>query len=226
MRTLLLSLLLITNVCYSVQAQCSRSASFQNGVYVVTGTATIEFTLTDDKELDITNLSTPAGPDLHVYLSNTTSITTGPSDIPPAGTVDLGLLPSEFGNHNFTIPSDVSIDEYDYVLIQCKQFNVLWGFSQLGTQQGADCASLSIEDVAFNATNFYPNPTKEIITFDSAFNDEIRVNVYNAFGARVVSDKTLKSNKEQVSVAHLISGVYQVELLADKKRLVRKLIIQ
>lgn len=226
MKTLLLFFIPLFLISISSNSQCTRTANFQNGDYVVTGTSTLEFTIEGNKLLKIINLSTMSGPDLHVYLTNSTSITTSASDTPPSGTVDLGLLSGVMGDSNYMVPSEVNINDYTYVVIQCKEFNAFWGFSQLGAQQGGDCTSLSVADVDFQSTRFYPNPATDRIAFTSNYQNEMEVNIYNSFGSLIIVDEYVNPNKKEISTRELSAGIYFVEIVSDEKSLIKKLIIQ
>lgn len=232
MRLLLLtSVLLSLTTTTTVKSQCTRTAPFQDGGYVVTGNATMTYTLSGNKTLDIdSGFSTMEGPDLYVYLTNSISITTSSTTVPD-GTIELGVLTSSLNNgmyegaSSYTIPMDVSINDYAYVVIQCKQFNAFWGFSQLGTEQGADCSSLSVDEEKFKKINFYPNPTKDKISFNIYFQEDVQVNVYNSYGIIVVESEINKI-KNEISLSDISSGIYYVELISDRKKSIRKLIIK
>jgi peptide methionine sulfoxide reductase msrA/msrB len=68
------------------------------------------------------DFSTTNGPDLFVYLSK---------DKEASDYVDLGPLKATSGNINYPVPENVSINEYPYVLVWCKQFGVLFNYALL-----------------------------------------------------------------------------------------------
>lgn len=231
MQAKLLTLIVLLLFTINLKAQCTRTAPFQDGGYVVVGMVTMGYTLSGSKMLDIgSDFSTMNGPDLFVYLTNSTSITTSSSTVPD-GTIELGLLTSSVvsgivtGESTYTIPDNVEIDDYAYVVIQCKQFNAFWGFSQLGTQQGEDCSSLSVDDEVLNAITFYPNPAQDKIMFDINFQDELEIKIYNSFGMKIKQENISRS-KNEVFLDNISAGIYFVELISDGKKSVKKLIIQ
>jgi len=226
MKRLLLFSISIFLISININSQCTRTGDFQNGGYTVTGVATVEFTLGGSKQLKITNLSTMTGPDLHVYLTNSTSITTSASNTPPVGTIDLGLLSSATGDSDYTIPSDVNLNDYSYVVIQCKEFNAFWGFSELGVQQGANCASLGVEDLDFQSTSFYPNPAIDKISFESLYLNDIEIKIYNSVGALLMANEYVNATRKEILLSNLKTGIYHVELLSGNKRMIKKLVIQ
>lgn len=62
-------------------------------------------------------------PDARVYLA---------SDINARGEfVDVGKLKGSRGNQNYTVPSNIDIDDYKYVLIWCRAFSTLVGSAQI-----------------------------------------------------------------------------------------------
>lgn len=70
-------------------------------------------------QVELENFSISSGPDLKVYLSKTDS----PSDF-----VNLGNLTSATV---YSIPSQVNVAEYPFVLIHCQQFNHLFAIAPL-----------------------------------------------------------------------------------------------
>lgn len=68
------------------------------------------------------NFRTTNGPDLFVYLS---------TDLEATNFVNLGRLKATEGNVNYSIPADVDIKQYPYVLVWCKQFGVLFNSAKI-----------------------------------------------------------------------------------------------
>lgn len=62
-------------------------------------------------------------PDARVYLANDTDA--------QGGFVDLGKLKGSRGNQNYSVPSNIDIDDYKYVLIWCRAFSILVGSAQI-----------------------------------------------------------------------------------------------
>jgi hypothetical protein len=69
--------------------------------------------------LKLENYTISAGPDLKVYLSKTES----PSDFVNLGNVNPDLT--------YTIPQQVNLVDYPYVLIHCQQYNHLFAIAAL-----------------------------------------------------------------------------------------------
>ena len=69
------------------------------------------------------NFKTINGPDLYVYLA---------TDLQAKEFVSLGRLKATEGNINYEIPADVDITKYQYALVWCKQFGVLFNSADIG----------------------------------------------------------------------------------------------
>jgi len=72
--------------------------------------------------LSLENFKTTNGPDLYVYLATNKD---------SKEFVNLGRLKGNIGNQNYEIPDGVDITSYNYVLIWCKAFSVLFGSAEL-----------------------------------------------------------------------------------------------
>jgi hypothetical protein len=77
----------------------------------------------DDKTfLRYENFKTINGPDLYVYLA---------TDLEAQDFISLGRLKATEGNINYEIPADVDITKYQYALVWCKQFGVLFNSANI-----------------------------------------------------------------------------------------------
>lgn len=72
--------------------------------------------------LRIENFESTNGPDLKVYLSK---------DLDAKDYVNLGNLKGNIGNQNYEVPESVNLEDYNYVLIWCERFGVLFGHADL-----------------------------------------------------------------------------------------------
>jgi hypothetical protein len=101
-----------------------KQGTFQgkNG-YNVAGTVTLKAT-NDNLELNfLDDFSASDGPDVRIYLSKSIDNINQ--------SLELATLNSN-GAQSYNLPADVSITEYRYVVIWCKQFGVLFGNADLG----------------------------------------------------------------------------------------------
>ena len=80
-------------------------------------------------ELDAA-FATQSGPDLKLFLSPT-----GLDDLTDQNATDasvfIGLLENNEGAQRFAIPDDVSLAEFDSLIIHCEQFSKLWSGASL-----------------------------------------------------------------------------------------------
>ena len=105
----------------------SRSGVFQETPgtsYRLTGRAILEEN--DSGRLQVRfdeDFSSSNGPDLHVYLSDENRIN--------GRSLDLGELLRNSGTQTYAVPSNVEMNDFDYVIIHCVPFNVSFGFARL-----------------------------------------------------------------------------------------------
>ncbi len=102
----------------------SRSGNFSglNGYSVSGGVSLVE----TNNEIVLVledNFSASNGPGLFIYLSNNANNVTGGYEIGP--------LANNSGMDTYSLGSEVSLDQYNYVLIWCKPFGVGFGTAQL-----------------------------------------------------------------------------------------------
>ncbi len=76
----------------------------------------------DETLLRFENYDGTNGPDLRVYLA---------TDLEATSFIDLGKAKGNKGNINYTIPDDVDVDDYAYVMTWCRAFGVLFDYAQI-----------------------------------------------------------------------------------------------
>lgn len=96
---------------------------------LVTGTAghpasgQVRVIATDDETiLRFEEFETINGPKLHLYLSK---------DLEGSDFIDLGPISGTKGNINYSIPNDVDLSEYKYVMHWCVPFGVLFNYAEI-----------------------------------------------------------------------------------------------
>ncbi|MBD98379.1 MAG: hypothetical protein CMO34_00930 [Verrucomicrobia bacterium] len=72
----------------------------------------------------------------------------------------------------------------------------------------------------------YPNPTKEQLFISYEGKEKLQIQLYNLVGQTVESRQQQTNNQIQLSVGHLPKGIYLLEIIADQKRVSRKIIKQ
>jgi len=99
---------------------------FEGDAHPTAGDAIVLGNGTGQRFLRFENFQTDNGPDLNVYLVN--SSTGGVSDY-----IDLGDLKGNVGDQNYEIPAGVDLSLYDTVVIWCVRFGVGFGDARLMT---------------------------------------------------------------------------------------------
>jgi hypothetical protein len=97
---------------------------FESDAHPTSGVAMVLGNGTGQRFLRFETFETDNGPDLNVYLVN--SSTGDVSDY-----VDLGDLAGNIGDQNYEIPADVDLTVYDRVVIWCVRFGVGVGDARL-----------------------------------------------------------------------------------------------
>ncbi len=100
------------------------AGAFESDAHPTAGTASVLGNGTGQRFLRFENFETDNGPDLNVYLVN--SSTGDVSDY-----IDLGDLTGNIGDQNYEIPEGVDLTVYDEVVIWCVRFGVGFGDARL-----------------------------------------------------------------------------------------------
>jgi hypothetical protein len=98
--------------------------SFANGAHPTTGRAVVLGNGSEQRFLRLEDFATDNGPDLNVYLVNSSA--GGVADV-----IDLGDLAGNIGDQNYEIPAGVDLTVYDEVVIWCVRFGVGFGSAAL-----------------------------------------------------------------------------------------------
>jgi WD40 repeat protein len=101
----------------------------------------------------------------------------------------------------------------------------------LGPEVGSVCDSLNIgiNDVpnAKNTFNLFPNPTNRLVYITQKANEAIRaVEVFNTLGQKMdVKYSSIKNNEYmEINVQHLTPGVYFLEMITDREKVVKRFV--
>ena len=101
-----------------------HEGSFVSRNHTTTGRAIVLGNGTGQRFLRFEDFQTDNGPDLAVYLVNSSA--GGVDEF-----VDLGKLKGNAGEQNYEIPAEVDLDVYDTVLIWCVRFSSRFGDARL-----------------------------------------------------------------------------------------------
>jgi len=122
-------------------SQDIRTGSFianDPSVYSISGS--VEYIKDTDNTLTVAfknDFATVQGSRLEVFLSTDDNFDNDDlliSQEPIGGGVGLGIAIT--GPQTFSVPSGVDFAQYDYVLVQCTSFNVLWGYAEFSAVEG------------------------------------------------------------------------------------------
>lgn len=98
-------------------------------VYPITGTTghpasgNIRVALTpEEKIVRYENYEGTNGPDLKIYLAK---------DLEANEYIDLGPSRANKGNINYSVPMNIDVDDYQYVLTWCEAFGVLFDYAEI-----------------------------------------------------------------------------------------------
>ncbi len=100
--------------------------SFVSREHNTSGTASVLSNGTGQRFLRFENFETSNGPDLNVYLVNSST-----SDV--TDYIDLGDLKGNVGDQNYELPVTADLGTYDTVVVWCVRFSVAFGDAKLQT---------------------------------------------------------------------------------------------
>lgn len=128
MKSAFLSLILFTLFCSCNQESDSPQEveviSNYQGVFLPTsginGTGTVKIYMENNQyKLALSNYSISSGPDLKVYMSKSNT----PTDFVNLGNLDKSKV--------YTIPNNIDLKDYKFVLIHCQNYNHLFAVAEL-----------------------------------------------------------------------------------------------
>jgi hypothetical protein len=122
------------------------------------------------------------------------------------------------------VPAGVELEDFDNILIQCTQANILWGNVVLSSIQGSGCSVLSVAEQVLNDLLVYPIPAREKITISSNKNKEFTVRMTNTSGTIMLNNSRVKANSF-IDMSKYPIGVYFLEIGLDDIKSVKQIII-
>lgn len=229
--TLCLALFAFTTIS---QAQCSREDQFEAiddpAQYPVAGTASIEFQTDGSKQVVFADdFATVQGIELRVFLSSTPRLAQGGDELE----VTTEPLQDDNGGQDmndpitgmktFDVPASVNLSDFDFIIIQCVQADVLWGRADLGANQGPDCSTLSVAQNSLELLRFSPNPTRDNFSV-SGLQNPAEIAIFDTLGKRVLAQQI--SDTSPINVTDLRAGLYIIRITSQDQEITEKLIIQ
>jgi hypothetical protein len=245
MKTKLLLAAILTSTAF--YAQCSRSGTFVENspnpaVYPISGTANITETasgLSVNFEGDFNSVQ---GFKLSVFLSTTQTIDTDPVTNPNPTTfirvdMDGDLLDDDHSEdssgHDGHIMtgaktfsqnlSGINLNDYKYVILQCVQFHVPWGYADLGALSSG--CSLSVKENSLSKQiRFYPNPTKDNVTISNKNQLNLDIKIIDLLGKTILKIEETRLINQEINLDNLNSGVYLLQINSNGNTITKKLI--
>jgi len=216
-------------------AQCFREDQLEAiddpAQYPVEGTASLEFTTSGSKQVIFgDDFATVQGIELRVFLSTTPRLAQGGTELEvttePLQDDNGGQDMNDpiTGMHTFDVPDSVQLGDFDYVIIQCVQADVLWGRADLGSNQGPDCSTLSVDQNDISNLEVYPNPIQDQFQIRGTTGDRLEIVIFDILGKQVLT-ATTQAN-ETVNVSKLRAGIYLMKITKGTQQITQKLIIQ
>jgi len=228
---LLIALFLSVQVAFGQQIIETRTAVLNNGDYSLEGTVHLE--LFDDNSLQLrfdSNYLTQSNVfDVHVFLTNDNNYN-APIDISEmlqvANIGTISGLNYSSGPMTFTLPSNVDINDYQYIVFVCVQFGRLhWG-NGIFEESVVLTNTADIESANEVAVAVYPNPsTNEVIEIlFQELQQNIVIEVFRLNGQLVSTSKPTFSNGNQHLVELRGTGTFFIKITTDMGSTIKKII--
>lgn len=220
-------LIVITFSFLRISAQnCNRSVtsfSMLPGGYTINGSALLERQIDNSLKLSFSsNFSTAAGPDLHVYL---TTMNDAPTML---GNTHHEIAPliSNSGAQSYTLSNVIGLNQFNYVVIHCKQHNHVWGGGLLELQMG-NCLTTSLTNInkSSEEVKIFPNPTSGSQSISiTNIKSNSAVYFYNISGELIDYKENLLPN-EAYNLEKFSNGIYFLKLVTNYETVTKKIVV-
>lgn len=229
--TLIIAFLAFTAI---TNAQCLREGFFEAiddpDQYPVSGVTTLLFETDGTKQVIFADdFETVQGLELRVYLSSTPRLNQGGNELEvttePLQDDNGGMDTNDpiTGMKTFDVPAEVTLSDYQYVIIQCVMADVLWGRADLGPTVGEDCDTLDTSDILAAQLSIFPNPAQGNFTITGLHTDA-QISIYDMLGKNVQS-RTIAKN-ETVDISTFKKGFYILSIKTNGTETTQRLIVQ
>lgn len=203
-------------------AQCQVAGPFNiNGVHFDMNTINETVYLNTTEKWRVTNNTGIAHPfhihDMHFYILN---IDGGPVPNYEQGKKDVVLvMPMQYVEF-ITKFEDFADDSIPYMyhchLLHHEDDGMMGSFKVI------DTTATSISEIEKNNFAVFPNPANDFLTITSADNKTFSVTIFNSFGEKIYSAQA--TTNLNVETLNFSSGLYFVQIIADKKSFTKKII--
>jgi len=212
MKKLLIGILFLG--AFQTNAQtCTRTGSLQETDVSIVGTVKlVQNGNTITVELGSDFLS-DSGPDLDVYLSEEPN--------PVATGIRLDALISLSGAQAYDVPTGVNINDYQYIVIHCTQYNHLYGSALLGNTIGNCSIALGTNDYK-KLNDFDIIQTDEGIQFKTNSNiSNPKIQIYNLNGKLILESNTIS---ELITIPN--TGLYFITVTSKEGNFQQKVLVK
>lgn len=135
---------------YGQNLIAERTSPLMPELYQITGTAVFQEYDDGTKTLTLSdNFQTPWGPDVRILLGNSTS-TNGTVEI-----VNLTTISHFSGGMTFDIPSNIDIEQFQFILFFCVQFQQFWASGEFGATTFFETTSCEPSGISGNGVSSF-----------------------------------------------------------------------
>lgn len=218
-------IIFIAALCFqNVHSQCTRTGNFvaaDPSQYPISGDATI---IDNGNELMVRfeeNFATVQGAMLEVFLSKTGTLDTANDLKISSDPLDRGSATGTpiSGVHEFAVPSGITVEDFDHVLIQCTTINALWGNVALGDNEG-NCGTTTLtRDIALESVRIFPSPASQYLHIDN-LPKEANFSIYNILGAK----QNIIQQGTAIDISSLKRGPYIITITHQQNKITKRFI--
>jgi len=221
-------LIIVTVVlAFSANSQtiCKRTVAdfgtFPAGGYLVEGSATLIDSLGNLYLTLSSDFNTLAGPDLYLYLSINDEAPTVPGNT----NLEVAFLISNTGTQSYLVPGNYDINDFDFVLVHCKQFDHLWDGGALGTATCNTPTGIIEGEASLEKLIVKKNASGGVLKIElvSPTSTKFKLKVYNVSGQLIYN--SVGSSNTEINIGKSIpKGVFFIEVILENKMLTEKII--
>jgi len=121
-----------TTVATEPRPIAQGSFGIVDGIHHGQGTASLLDVTDGTRVLRFSDFAVTNGPDLYVYLSANPAPRTG-AQLHEGGAFEVAALKGNAGDQNYTLPADLNLDDFEWVVIYCRRFSVVFSSAPLRT---------------------------------------------------------------------------------------------
>lgn len=212
MKVIFSAVLLLTALFLNAQ-ECVRAGALVQTDVNVKGTASL-IHRGDSLIVSLSsNFNSDAGPDLDVYLSDEPN--------PVATGIRLEALQSLSGSQMYDVPSNIKIEDFNYISIHCTQYNHLYASAELGETSGNCSIALESVEVKLDKVKVFASNTTIKIKSGGLDLANYKAEIYSSNGQLLFTTTDAKSTFNVDTVGLYFVKLYSKDLIRTEKVLVK-----